>query len=220
MYKAGGDRVAGQPFYLQLRSKTNCSGVAGTNGGGRKVFSVSRTENSYTVQEIVAQDTYYRGVFQMYQGMGAGGTAYLSFEEHAGAYDFNFQPGSAYAKSPGYCSYTKVKAGDRTDCWLWGDNQWTTYLMYVSPAANQTANGAVTVWAWRPGMPDYVKIMDKQNLWMTYQGTDSLGNTLAPGFNAALLWIYETGRTGGPSGQKQWYDQVILSKNHIACPTA
>lgn len=216
---AGGDLGPGQEFYLQVRVKTNCGGGGGatgpngsTGGGGRKVFSVSRTENSYTWQEIVAQDTYYRGVYQMYQGYGPN-VAYQSLETSVPPYDFNFQPGSEFAVAPGYCSYSQVGGGNRANCWTWGDNEWITYLMRVVPAQNQVADGTVQVWAWKAGMPGYVKILDRQKLYMRYDS----GKPQA--FNAVLLWIYETGRTSGPAGQKQWYDQVILSRSSIACPT-
>jgi hypothetical protein len=87
-------------------------------------------------------------------------------------------------------------------------------MMYVLPATDQQSNGHVTMWVWKPGMSGYVKVMDKPNLYMRYDTDKTFG------FNAALLWIYETGRTAGPSNQKQWYDQVILSTQPIACPTS
>jgi hypothetical protein len=214
MTGAGGDKTAGQPFYLQVRVKTNCGGEGSTGGAGRKVFSVSRTENSYTWQEVVVQDTWYRGVFQMYQGMGSGNEAYKSFEEPIGGSDFNFQPRSEYAISPAYCSYQAGNYPNQAACWTWGDDEWITYMMYVLPATDQQSNGHVTMWVWKPGMSGYVKVMDKPNLYMRYDTDKTFG------FNAALLWIYETGRTAGPSNQKQWYDQVILSTQPIACPTS
>ncbi len=216
---AGGDLKAGEGFYVQLRVKSNCgggggaSGPNGSNGGeGRKVFSVSRTENSYTLQEVVAQDTYYRGVYQMYQGQGVD-SFYQPLEVPVAPYDYNFQPNSAYPVAPKYCSYAEVGAGNRTNCWTWGNSEWITYQMYVLPANDKVANGQVTVWGWKSGMSGYVKILERTSLWMHYD-TDKV-----PGFNAVILWIYETGRTGGPAGQKQWYDQVILSRSPIACPT-
>lgn len=221
MYDAGGDLGAGEEFYLQVRLKVSAArlGIAGAGGGGNKLFSVSRTENSYTAQEIVAQDTFYRRVFQMYQGVGAK-TAYQSIEEPVPPYDFNLEPGSEFAKAPSYCSYAKVSAGDRSGCWLLGPDEWMTYLMRVVPSRPATSNGTLQVWAWKAGMSGYVKIVDKQNLWMTYDNQQlSNGAFPPPAFNAVLLWGYETGRSSGPAGQKQFYDQVILSRSHIACPS-
>lgn len=208
----GVTKGAGQGFYVQLRMKTNCAGVAGTNGQGRKAFSVSRTENSYTFQEVVAQDTYYRGVFQMYQGYGANST-YEPLDTAMPGADFNFQPGSAYATSPGYCSYQQVGAGNRANCWTWGSSEWITYLLHVIPGNDGSSNQTVEVWAWKAGMPGYVKIIERTNLTQRYDADKSAA------YNAVILWIYETNRIGGPANQKQWYDQVIFSTNFIACPT-
>jgi hypothetical protein len=201
-----GQRFAHQPFYVQLRFKTNCEGVqGGVGGGGRKLWSVSRMENSYTFQEQVIQDTNYKGVIQGYQGKGDAST-YQPYEVAAGGSDFNLQPGSQYSPNGGYCSYQLIADGIRTDSWMSGINVWTTYLMYVEPADHGQSNGRVTVWAHREGMSDYVRIINKLSFYMEYDGDK------AAAFNAFLAWMYETGRTSGLAGLKQWYDQIIYSR--------
>lgn len=202
----------GQDFWVQFREKTNCSGASSTGGGGRKVASASRLTASYTAQEIVMQDTQYRGVFQMYQGLALDGTAYKPFEEPAGAGDFNFQPGSEYAVPPGFCSYQQVNVGNLANCWTWGASEWICYLMHIKPSTDNVANGRVRVWAWKPGMSDYVLITRKESFGMRYDADKPHG------YNAFLAWIYETGRTAGPANQKQWYDQVILSRGYVPPP--
>lgn len=209
---AGGDRTAGQEFWLQFRGKANDQGQGSTGGEGRKFFSASRSEASYTFQEIVWQDLFNRGVYQMYQGMGVGSVQYAPFEE--GGYpgsDINLQPGSDFAEpgGRGYCSYQLVGASDRTDCWV-QDETYITYNWRIKPATDQTADGIFTGWAARAGATSWTKIMDKQSLWMHYDPG------FTAGFNAVLAWIYETNRTAGPANQKQWYDQIIYQPGTVA----
>lgn len=206
-----GYKTAHQPFYVQVAVKTNCFGVqGGVGGGGRKFWSVSSMQNSYTFQEQVFEDTLYKGVFAMYQGKGNTST-FQPYKEPAGAFDFNEQPGSEYAESPGFCSYSAINEDDRSNCWIPG-NTWEWHLLYVDPATDQTADGTITVWVWKPGMSDYVRIIHKTDFYMEYDSDKTKG------FNAFIAWIYETGRSSGDANLKQWYDQVILSTEFIPRP--
>lgn len=212
---AGGDHYFGQPLYAQFRFWTNYNGIAGTNATGRKRAEFTRTEQTFTNQEIVMSDVNTVGVFQMYSGIGPDGSNFANFAEAVpgGSGDYNYQPGSQYAVAPGYCSYQGNQHGDKSNCWQDFNNTWITYLFHVNPSQDQVANGTITVWAWLPGMSDYVRIMSKVNQKMFYDADKTLG------FNAFVLWCYENNRSAGPAGQFQRYDQVILSTQMIPAPT-
>jgi hypothetical protein len=217
---SGYNRGPGQAFWMQVQMKTNCGGMASTGGGGRKEFSVSLLTNSYTAQELVYQDTNYRGVAQMYQGVGPN-SAYEGFEEQTAVLgyspydpgiDFNLQPGGDYNTAPAFCSYANPTApASQGACWNLQNGEWVTYLMYVLPSSDNVANGKVELYGWVDGMTDYVKIMSKDPFLIKYDS----GKVF---YNAALLWIYETGRTSGAANHKQWYKSLILSTATIPAP--
>lgn len=202
----------GQEFYFQWAAKTNCGGQSSTGGGGRKFASVSRLTNSYTFNELVLQDTLYRGIVQMYQGRNASGTSYAPIDEPEAGGDFDLQPGSTYAIAPAYCSYQAGNYPNQAACVNWHNNQWVWYLLRVIPSDDGVANGTVELSFWMPGMVGYKKIISRTSFAMVYDADKP------DGYNAALFWIYETGRTSGPAGQMQWYDQAILSRAYIPPP--
>lgn len=209
--ETGYNRGPGQEFYMQVRMKSNCGGSGSTGGGGRKNFSVTRLTSSYTFNELVVQDTNYRGVLQMYSGF-RDGVAYNPINEAVAPSDFNFQPGSLYATAPAYCSYQAGDYMNQAACATYFNNEWVTYLLHVIPSDDGVANGTVELFIWKPGMTDYVRVIRQTSFEMNYDSDKP------DGYNAAILWIYETGRTAGPSNQKQWYDQLILSTNFIPRP--
>lgn len=210
--ETGYNRGPGEEFYMQVRMKSNCGGDGSTGGGGRKNFSVSRLTSSYTFNELVVQDTNYRGVIQMYQGLGPTGTPYQPFEELTGGSDFNFQPGSQYATAPAYCSYQAGDYMNQAACATYFNGEWVTYLLHVIPSTDGVADGTCELFIWKTGMSDYVRLIQKTSFEMNYDSDKP------DGFNAAILWIYETGRTAGAANQKQWYDQLILSTDFIPRP--
>ena len=205
--------------------KTTQAGVNNTTGGGgRKVFSLTRTSYSDTDQELVFLDTYYRGIFEMYQGYGnypANTGTYTGYNPIATSVgsggDYNLEPGSTYAVSPGYCSYQSVNGGNKANCWVLTNNEWITYYFYVLPSSQQTANGRIIVNVWVPGMSGYAQVMDSGAIGMQYGNSDTPG-AVASGYNAGIFWIYDTGSTGVTSPTYQYYDQLIVSSQPIAVP--
>lgn len=210
--ETGYNRGPGQEFYMQVFMKSNCGGSAGTGGGGRKNMSVSRLTNSYTLNELVVQDTNYRGVIQMYSGF-RDGVAYNPINTAVPPSDFNFQPGSTYATAPAYCSYQAGDYMNQPACATYFNGEWICYLMHVIPSDDGVSNGTVELSIWRNGWADYEKVISQSSFQMNYDSDKP------DGFNATLLWIYETGRTSGPANQTQWYDQYIMSTSFIPAPT-
>lgn len=209
--ETGYNRGPGQEFWVQLRMKTNCGGQSSVGGGGRKNFSVTRLTNSYTFNELVVQDTFYRGVIQMYSGFREG-VAYNPISDQVGGSDFDLQPGSTYATAPAYCSYQAGNFLTQPSCATYFNGDWVTYLLHVIPSTDGVSNGTVELEIWKPGWADYRKVISKSSFQMVYDSDKP------DGYNALICWIYETGRTSGPANQKQWYDEVILSTSRIARP--
>lgn len=209
--ETGYNRGPGEEFYMQVRMKTNCGGQDSTGGGGRKNFSVSRLTNSYTFQEQVVQDTFYRGVIQMYSGFREG-AAYNPISTQVGGSDFDLQPGSNYAEAPAYCSYQGGDYVNQAPCATYFNGEWITYLLHIIPSDDGVSNGTTELFIWKDGWADYKRVIQATSFEMNYDSDKP------DGFNAAILWIYETGRTAGAANQKQWYDQVILSTQFIARP--
>lgn len=211
--ETGFNRGPGEEFYVQVRVKTNCGGVAGVNGQGRKVFSVTRGTASYTANELVVQDTLYRGIMQMYQGLGPGygqGTvAYQPFDTPRPGADLDLQPGSDYVAEPAYCSYQAGNYMSQAACATWFNNEWVQYRMHVIPSTNGVSNGTLELEFWKTGMAASKKVISLTNIPMFYDGDKPAG------YNHFIAWIYETERTSGPANQKQWYDQIIISRNSI-----
>jgi hypothetical protein len=207
--ETGFNRGPGEEFYVQVWVKTNCGGDNSTGGAGRKVFSVTRGSASYTFNEIVVQDTEYRGVMQMYQGMGPTGTAYDPFLEARGASDFDLQPGADYVAEPSYCSYQAGDYENQAACATWFNDEWVQYRLHVIPSTDGVADGTIELEFWKTGMATSKKAMSRSSCEMNYDSDKP------DGYNHFIAWIYETGRTSGPANQKQWYDQIIISRNPI-----
>lgn len=208
--ETGFNRGPGEEFYVQVAMKSNCGGSAGTNGEGRKNFSVTRLTASYTANELVVQDTLYRGIIQMYSGY-RDGVAYNPVLEDVGGGDFDLQPGGDYATPPDFCSYADGDYINQSGCATYFNGEWITYLMHVIPATDGASNGTLELSIWKSGWSAYKKIVSQTGFEMNYDSDKP------DGYNAFIAWIYETGRSGGPSNQKQWYDQIILSRNYIPC---
>lgn len=98
---------------------------------------------------------------------------------------------------------------------------WDTLLYHVTPGtsggtgANRTH---VEVWAAHEGETSYTKIWDVTYTQGYTSGTTSVGASHLPGWNALILAIYHNGSAFSTSAFNFDYDQVIFSKQFIACP--
>lgn len=100
---------------------------------------------------------------------------------------------------------------------------WDTLLYHVTPGTNGGTGDnrtRVEVWVARQGETAYTKIWD-----VTYSqgfdgGANSVGAAGLPGWNALILAIYHNGSSFTTTAFNFDYDQVIFSKQFIACPTA
>jgi hypothetical protein len=138
------------------------------------------------------------------------------------------QPGGPYAQS---CVIGEAKLGGTfNNCWVWPTEEWVTVLIHVVPG-HQNVSGnlsdpanprdtGIEVWVARAGQTSYTKIWSKLD-YIWYFGVNYLDGSEQPyGWN----WLNFTAFTGGnvavPSvnGYYHRHDQVIFSKQFIACP--
>jgi hypothetical protein len=111
---------------------------------------------------------------------------------------------------------------NRTINWRYSGG-WDTLLYHVTPGTSG-GTGAdrtrVEVWAAKPGETSYTKIWDVTYTQGFTSGTTSVGAPHLPGWNALILAIYHNGSAFTTSAFNFDYDQVIFSKQFIACPAA
>jgi hypothetical protein len=217
-YTGDGDPVApqvfrdfdGHDFYLQVRVKVDPRRITTGSVIGGKLLNFTTTRSTYTAQELVTNSgwCYPNGtivsgqpnVHNMYQGMNYASIAQLA--------------------TPG--SIVNETAATR---WSYSGG-WDTLLYHITPGhdnKDRLVSGPlindtrIEVWAAHPGETNYTKIWDAY-----YRGCFDDVGPFAPnekwGWNAFMCWIYQNWL---PTTQdfKQAYDQIIFSKQPIACPS-
>lgn len=185
----------GHDFYLQIRVMADPRRTAPGNIEVGKFTSFTTTNNTYTNQELVT----YGGNWE--------GSAEIGKPNIHNVYQgFNYAP------------LADVSSGTRNPVspkWAYSGG-WDTLLYHVVPGRNGVNEARFEVWAAHPGETAYTKIWDA-----TYPAHyDGSGNTVGgvgrPGWNAMLCWIYHNGASMSTFWQR--YDQLIFSKQFIACP--
>lgn len=112
-----------------------------------------------------------------------------------------------------------VAVNNITNKWRYSGG-WDTLLYHITPGTNGgtgTNRERVEVWAAHQGETSYTKIMD---VTFTQNYTVETATTphVLPGRNALILGIYHNGSAFTTTSFNYDYDQVIFSKQFIACP--
>lgn len=98
---------------------------------------------------------------------------------------------------------------------------WDTLMYHVTPGiAGGTGDNRtrVEVWAAHEGEASYTKIWDVTYTQGFDGGANSVGAPGLPGWNALILAIYHNGSAFTTTAFNFDYDQIIFSKQYIACP--
>jgi hypothetical protein len=228
----------GTGFYLQIRVKTD---PRRTNTPlGLDPFAVSGktvcfcpSGASSSVQTIVTKQAVTRSNAWRQIGSPNYHDAYIHHPTN------NTMDWAEVMTSPASNYFRKQRVSDRAalgvcdpynndvnSCWAYAtDGTWDTLLYYISPSQAGVANGHITVWAAHQNESSYTKIWDF-DLPISYEiGSDIYGGVFRPGYNCLWLSCYNNANPDGSSAAgftEFWtaYDQIIFSKNFIACPAA
>lgn len=202
-------RFQGSDFWLQVRvRRAQRPGPPPDNPGQNfynitgKLVWLTLTNGSYSQQEIV---TY---------GQSAGEDVTGQYGRHRiyGGYNFNPFGGSQHNES--------VTLSNTVVGWRYSGG-WDTLLYHITPGtdvgtgANRTR---IEIWAAQQGQTSYTKIWDTLYTAHFDGGSNSVGAPNLPGWNALILAIYHNGSAFSTEAFNFDYDQVIFSKETIACP--
>lgn len=201
-------RWQGSDFWLQVRVRraempgappdsANYSHITG------KLVWFTTTNSSYTAQELV---TY---------GQSASNGDVVGVRSRHNVYS-----GQNFNSLSGGQPNATVALANTSLNWRYSGG-WDTLLYHVTPG---TAGGTgdnrtrVEVWAAHEGETAYTKIWDVTYTQGFDGGTNSVGAPGLPGWNALILAIYHNGSAFTTTAFNFDYDQVIFSKQFIACP--
>ena len=178
--------------------------------------------SSCTALETVVQNTFQRGLAQMYNSC-TGSSSHLKgpfepFEEPFGG-DFKLQN----ARPSPYCLYSQGNTIPKTsfppdgNCIGYFPNEWMTFQVRIKtgPRVNdEWTNSFVTLWIAREGQPSQTAIH-----WGPYKlSAGSASEDLK--FGKIWLLPYDTSKSVAqthPMGFT-WYDELIISRTQIADP--
>jgi hypothetical protein len=213
-------------FFIQWRQRFSPEFVATkfAGGGGWNQLIIGTGDvpgtlsSSCTALEVVVQNTYTRGLPQMYNSC-TGSTShgpYNPFEEVYGAYDFKLQNGMP---SP-YCLYSQSSTSyfaQVGNCFGYVANEWLTFQVEIrtGPRVNdEFTNSYVNLWVARDGKPSQQVIA-----WGPYNLTAGPAAENQR-FGKLFLLPYNTGKDASVTNPTAytWYDELIISRNRIADP--
>jgi hypothetical protein len=219
---------ANSEFYIQWRQRFNSAFLSTVfqDGGGWKQAIIGSGDEpggahyfSCTALETVTQNTFQRGLPQMYNSCDGSTShgAFFPFEEPFGG-DFKLQ--NARPMPPG-CLFSQGPAGrlqppPAADCFLYYPNEWMTFQVKIKTGprlADEWTNSVVTLWVAREGQASQPVINFSINL---TAGDPALDQK----FGKIWLLPYHTGKNPAqahPTGFV-WYDELIISSNQIADP--
>jgi hypothetical protein len=192
-------------FYVQYRYRLSPEMLRGT-GGGRKLAIFHYAFNSCADLEITTQNTYYRGIPQMYTDCGAQNT-----ERTVGGTLYVQQGADPVPTGEGWsCPYGSNYASS-TRCGAFRADAWMTLYYRIDIGTWGQANSRIQAWMAYDGEPL------KQFINMPNYRINNSGPT-NPGIDHITLTPYDTGATSAAGGSV-WYDELIVSRQPIAPPT-
>jgi hypothetical protein len=189
-------------FYVQYRYRISKEMLSGT-GGGRKLSIFHYAFNSCADLEITTQNTYFRGMPQMYTDCGA-----QVAERTSGSTIYLQQGSDPFPSGDGWnCPYGGISA---TKCLLFQADTWMTLYYKVDIGTWGSANSRIQAWVAYDGQP-LKQFINMPN----YHINNSA--PVFPGIDHVTLTPYDTGATTAPGGAV-WYDDLIVSTQPIAPP--
>ena len=202
-------KFQGSDFWLQVRVRRAQSPGAPPNSEtysditGKSVWFTT-TNNSYTSQELVTH-----------------GQSRSNNNDVVGVQSrHNIYVGQNFKNLGSSQPNATVALANTTLNWRYSGG-WDTLLYHVTPGT-RGGTGAdrtrVEVWAAKAGETSYTKIWDVTYTQSFTSGTTSVGAPHLPGWNALILAIYHNGSAFTTTAFNFDYDQVIFSKQFIACP--
>lgn len=243
---------SGQEFYVQWRQRFSADYVNmnlqsfGNNGwkqviigsgdkpGCNKSNSVvidngGFCTSSCTALETVVQNSYHRGMAQMYNscsgssstqnGRNPAGTGpYTGFEEPFLSYDFKLQN----AMPAPYCLYSQsasTRFPPAGNCFGYFANEWMTFKVKIAigqRTGDYFKNSRVELWIAREGQPS-TKVVN----WGPW---DLAAGNPVQNLKYGKIWLlpYNTNNGGNNSAAitpaYTWYDELVISTNDIADP--
>ena len=180
----------GQSVYVAFDYQT--TGLGSTDGAGRKLFQIgSASESSCASNELVIQDVWERGFFQMYYGCPSTGST--PFEEGFGKSDIDYQPNRRT------CNRNFFNA----------TGSWPPHpeCVYITPGSTlsvqlgidyaTTGKSLVRLWVAREGDTEWFQVIKKEiQLKKTY------GQVWLQPYNSDVSTI--------------WYDNLRVSRTRLA----
>jgi hypothetical protein len=106
---------------------------------------------------------------------------------------------------------SKQSGSEISGFWAWPADEWVTVLYQVVPGREGVAETVFKVWVARAGATNYTRIWDTRVVPLSFDYNN--------GQNALILSSYMNGVTS-PAAWFTRFDQVIFSKQPIACPQA
>jgi hypothetical protein len=214
-YHGSGD-FDGTDYYFQCRVKIDANRIAGGNSSVDvgKLFYFTRNDRSATDQEIVVHSGHPisgRNYLAMYRSVSPGLAS-----DAPGVSVHGNQPGTSLGN--GICRFDNT-SGLRANCWYWPENEWVTVLWHIrngtmsGPLGSGSANGdtLVEVSVARAGATSYTPIWRQPGVDLPFD--------VQYGHNALIASIYHNGENM-PVAFYHRYDQMIFSRQFIACPQA
>jgi hypothetical protein len=204
----------GSEFYIQFRVKLDPNRFSPLNAAVNKGFKLLYVELSGGSQQeyvILAPVPYnHHRHYKAYTNFGNPPELSPSLTDQ--------QPGGDYS---GACIYPNYGVGD--GCWTWPLNEWVTILLHINPGRHGLSETWTRVWAATSAQSSYSLLWDVRTYPWVYGGTAEEGTYGATGpraFNCFQPTMYLN--VGDYPGVDFWtrFDQIIFSKQPIACPRA
>ena len=215
---------AGQEFYVQWRQRFSPEfiGTHYEGGGGFKQAIIGTGDeagsvfSSCSTLELPVQNIGQRGFPMMYNSCtgSSSHSAYDSFEQGFGAFDFKLQNGRV---AP-YCLYSQDK-GDMYfppygNCFGYVANEWMTFQVHVQIGArvgDEFKNSFIALWGAREGQPSELLIQ-----WGPYNLSAGPAGTNER-YGKVWLLPYNTGKSSVQTNPiaYTWYDELIVSTQKI-----
>lgn len=208
------------PFFVQYRVKLGPNRLTATAGPGNgfKMMNLAEykptspnSSQSNTSNEVVLQNSNYRGIMEAYRQDGSG---FPDFSVSDGN-GLHLQPAvdnGSGAPNDRYCLWTDP--GASAGCWELPVGEWfTVYIRLELPSLGGTAGNKFDMYAARDGETSYTHLFNNTEFLI---GT---GGIYTPnGLNGIWFLPYDTNRTSASYHTWHKYDQLIVSSQAIACP--
>jgi hypothetical protein len=172
----------GHDYWFQARVKLDSRRALTENqpGANGKLFYFSRTDKSFTTQEIVTVSGKFSPAdsppwFAMYRS----GSPPLVDDD----------PGSSNQPNNerGFCDWP----GTISACWSWSHG-WDTMLYHVIPMKHEDGKTVVQCWAQTAGETGYTRVWDQKNIVLPF---NTSGAVAPEGHNAVICSGYMNGKT-------------------------